>query len=100
MNHLSDQNNDFCTYTSIFDLIQAKFGGVSVDGGQVVIQGGNSSFVGASTALYIVDGIPVSDIVTVQPCQVATIDILKGPAAAIYGSRGGNGAVVITLRKQ
>lgn len=99
VDHLEAENNDFCSYSTIFDLIQGKLSGVQVSNGNIYIRGGNNSFSGQSQALCVVDGTPTSNIEWISPCQVKTIDILKGSDAAIYGTRGGNGVVMITLRK-
>ena len=50
--------------------------------------------------LYIVDGIPQSDISAISPNDIEKIDILKDASAtAIYGSRGANGVVLITTKQ-
>lgn len=98
VNHLEQLNNDFCNYKDVFDLIKGRFSGIIVAGGNVYIRG-SGSFSGQTQALYIVDGIQVSDIDWIQPCQIRSIDILKDANAAIYGTRGGNGVVLIqTMR--
>lgn len=97
--HLESENNDFCSYSTIFDLMQAKLSGIQVSNGNIYIRGGNNSFSGQSQALCVVDGTPTSNIEWISPCQVKSIDLLKGSDAAIYGTRGGNGVVMITLRK-
>ena len=57
--------------------------------------------IGNSNPLYIVDGVPVgNDINYLAPSDIESIDVLKDAAsAAIYGSRGANGVVLITTRK-
>lgn len=97
--HLEQENNDFCNYSNIFDLIKGRFSGVTVTGGQVYIRG-SGSFIGPTQALYIVDGVAVSSIDWIQPCQIKSIDILKDSNAAIYGTRGGNGVLLIVTRRQ
>jgi TonB-dependent starch-binding outer membrane protein SusC len=54
-----------------------------------------------SNPLYIVDGVPVgNDINYLSPSDIESIDVLKDAAsAAIYGSRGANGVVMVTTRK-
>lgn len=54
-----------------------------------------------SNPLYIVDGVPVgNDINYLAPSDIESIDVLKdGASAAIYGSRGANGVVLVTTRK-
>ena len=51
--------------------------------------------------LVVVDGIPGVDINSVQPSEIVSMDILKdASAAAIYGSRGANGVIIITTNRQ
>ncbi|MEN8202152.1 MAG: TonB-dependent receptor plug domain-containing protein [Bacteroidota bacterium] len=99
--HLESKNNDFCSYSNIFDLIRGQFSGVNVSNNAIYIRGGKNSFTpGASEALYVVNGQPSMTIDWISPCEIATIDILKDSDAAIYGTRGGNGVVLITTRKE
>ena len=56
---------------------------------------------GSKDLLFVVDGIPInSDTWNISPDDIESYSILKGPnAAALYGSRGINGAIVITTKK-
>lgn len=56
---------------------------------------------GETNLLIIVDGVPVvSDSWNLSPDDIDTYTVLKGPAAAaLYGSRGQNGAIMITTKK-
>ncbi len=50
--------------------------------------------------LYIVDGVPVQDLTTLNPDDIESISILKDAgAASIYGSRASNGVVMVTTKK-
>ena len=61
---------------------------------------GSSSISAGNDPLYIVDGIPTTDISEFNPSDIASISILKDAAsAAIYGTRAANGVVVITTKK-
>ena len=52
-----------------------------------------------SDPLYIVDGIPVTGLDFLNPNDIESINVLKDAAsAAIYGSRGANGVVLITTK--
>lgn len=52
-----------------------------------------------SSPLILIDGVPGS-LNTVSPNDIAQIDVLKdGSAAAIYGTRGTNGVILITTKK-
>ena len=49
--------------------------------------------------LYIVDGVEVKSIDDINPDDIASVNILKGESAtAIYGERGANGVVMITMK--
>lgn len=109
------------------DMIQGKVSGVQIvansgepgSGSQITIRGASSIRAG-SQPLYVVDGIPLDMGTTsatsaggntysstptdplnfINPNDIASIDILKdASAAAIYGSRGANGVVLITTKK-
>lgn len=88
-------------------LIQGKIAGLAITnptgnpvGGTEVALRGNTTILGASrNPLILVDGVP-GDFNTVAPEDIESIDVLKdGSAAAIYGSRGTNGVVLITTKK-
>ena len=93
------------------DNVAAAFAG-KTSGVQVISSSGDPSSIGtirirgiasnnssASNPLYIVDGLQVSSLSTVDPQNVKSIEILKDAAsAAIYGAQAGNGVVVITTK--
>lgn len=56
---------------------------------------------GNNVTLYVVDGLPItSDTWNISPDDIETFTILKGPAAAaLYGNRGTNGAILITTKR-
>jgi TonB-dependent SusC/RagA subfamily outer membrane receptor len=56
---------------------------------------------GSPINFYVVDGIPInSDTHNLSPDDIDSYTILKGPtAAALYGSRGINGAILITTKR-
>ncbi|HKT08046.1 MAG TPA: SusC/RagA family TonB-linked outer membrane protein [Gemmatimonadaceae bacterium] len=97
-------------------------------GGMQIQMRGVTSIFGNSEPLYVVDGLPISNttinnglnaltqsaggmgssnqdngvnrIADLNPSDIASIEILKGPsAAAIYGSEAANGVVVITTKR-
>jgi TonB-linked SusC/RagA family outer membrane protein len=84
---------------------------------RIVIRG-NNSLGGNNQPLIVVDGIPMDNYQTatnqsefgsfdagngisdINPDDVETISVLKGPtAAALYGTRGGNGVILVTTKK-
>lgn len=49
--------------------------------------------------LYIVDGIPVDDLGSINPGDIQSVEVLKdASSSAIYGSRGANGVILITTK--
>jgi len=64
-----------------------------------VLLRGNRSIAGSSQPLYVIDGIPMGGISNISPDDIASINIMKGAnAAALYGSRANNGAIIITTK--
>jgi TonB-dependent SusC/RagA subfamily outer membrane receptor len=100
--HMADENNDFCNYTDVFSLIKGRFPGVTIrnnsSGSQGVYIRGSKSIYGDTEAVYVVDGIRVSDVSFVNPCEMSTIDVLKDGGAALYGADAANGVVVIETK--
>lgn len=86
-------------YTNIYEYLEGRVAGVEVNGTQIRIRG-DRSILGNNEPLILVDGMVTDDISYISPDQVERIDVLKDAAsAAIYGSRGANGVILITLRK-
>lgn len=86
-------------------LLQGRAAGVVVQnsGGSpgqapaVVIRG--SGTFGNDQPLYVIDGMIASSMASINPNDIASIDVLKdASAAAIYGSRAANGVVLITTK--
>jgi TonB-linked SusC/RagA family outer membrane protein len=90
---------------SVNNLLQGQAAGVSVTGsgqpGQepdVHIRGINTF--GDNSPLYVIDGLPTTDISTVNPNDIENLQVLKDAgAASIYGSRASNGVIIITTKK-
>ncbi|MEJ2584395.1 MAG: SusC/RagA family TonB-linked outer membrane protein [Robiginitalea sp.] len=90
-------------------------GGMSGSGTAVTVRG-LSSFSGSNQALFIVDGVPFSNdtnatgdfiggnvgssrFLDLDPNNIASVEVLKGLAAAtLYGTRGKNGVILITTK--
>ena len=88
--------------------LQGKVPGVYIEsnpkpGANASIQiRGNNSISYGTTPLYVIDNIMIddTDISTINPNDIASIEILKDASAtALYGARGANGVVVITTRR-
>ena len=92
---------------SAAQAIQGKAAGVAVQqptgapgGGMTVRVRGTTSFNGSNEPLYVVDGVPVDNVSFLSPGDIENMQILKdASSAAIYGSRGANGVVIITTKQ-
>ncbi|MDO4214896.1 MAG: SusC/RagA family TonB-linked outer membrane protein [Bacteroidales bacterium] len=73
--------------------------GASFDSGSIVLRGTNGwSSPAGSEPIYVIDG-TITNKNALNMDDVASINVLKGAAAtALYGSQGGNGAVIVTTK--
>ena len=96
--------------TNPMGLLQGKVAGLNIikttsdptsTGYNIQIRGFSTLDKGAGTSpLFIVDGVPVSNIDNISSDEIASMDVLKdGSAAAIYGTRGTNGVIIITTKR-
>ncbi len=96
------------SFTSAAGLLQGKVAGLTVtnpSGGdpaasfEIMLRGTNTLAAGQGP-LVIIDGVVGADIRNINFQEVENIDVLKdGSAAAIYGTRGTNGVVIITTKR-
>lgn len=93
--------------TNPMEAIQGSIAGVQVtsnsgrigDGFNVIIRGANSINKDGSKPLFVVDGVPTDNIDFLNPQDIARMDVLKdASSAAIYGSRGGSGVIIVTTK--
>lgn len=97
--------------------LQMNTAGTGLSGSTKITLRGNSSLTDNNQPLWVVDGVPFSDnsssdaslfggvdrggsAVDINPEDIESISVLKGPnAAALYGSRAGNGVILITTKR-
>ena len=109
---------------SIATTLSGRVAGLEVDqagsgpgGSSRLVLRGSSSLTKNNQALIVLDGIPINNtqfqpagrfggfdfgdgITNLDPNNIASVSVLKGPsAAALYGTRGGNGVIQITTKK-
>lgn len=88
-------------------LLQGKVSGLNIarpggdPNGEFSIRLRGISTLGANTSpLVVIDGLVGGSLQSVDPNDIASIDVLKdGGAAAIYGTRGSSGVILITTKK-
>jgi TonB-dependent SusC/RagA subfamily outer membrane receptor len=93
---IDGQNQQFVGYQNIYDMIKGRVPGVEVNGKSIKIMGSSSLNI-STEPLFVVDGVIVDSIDDIPPQLVKSIEVLKGPAATVYGTRGSNGVILITL---
>jgi len=85
-------------YSSLRNLLRGRVPGVEMSNNQVIIRG-RTSLMNSNEPLYLLDGTPTgSDVLDMSPIHVERVEILKGPSASIFGSRGGNGVIAVYTR--
>ncbi|GMQ24611.1 SusC/RagA family TonB-linked outer membrane protein [Algoriphagus sp. oki45] len=111
--------------TNVINSLSGRVAGVQITnssaglGGssRVVIRGESSLNINANQPLFVVDGVPISNNIVgssgsgnqevdygnaageINPDDIESMTVLKGPAAAaLYGSRAANGAILITTK--
>ena len=104
------KSDDFNTgsFTNAAGLFQGKVAGLTItnpDGGdpnssyEIMLRGTNTLAAGQGP-LVIIDGVVGADMRNINFQEVESVDVLKdGSAAAIYGTRGTNGVVIITTKR-
>lgn len=105
---LRSEDFDKGAFTDASGLLQGKVAGLSItnpNGGdpngstQILLRGTNTLSAGQGP-LIIIDGVSGADLGSINFQEVETIDVLKdGSAAAIYGTRGTNGVIIITTKR-
>lgn len=109
---------------NFINSLSGKVAGVTINasssgvgGASKVVLRGNKSISQSSNALYVIDGVPMynfgggggtefdskgatESIADINPEDIESISVLTGAAAAaLYGSKAANGAIMITTRK-
>jgi TonB-linked SusC/RagA family outer membrane protein len=78
----------------------ARPNGGDVNGGYDIQLRGLTTLSGGQGPLFVIDGVIGGDLNSVSNDEIESIDVLKdGSAAAIYGTRGTNGVILITTKK-
>ena len=99
VNKIDGTNKKYASYSSISDMIQREVSGVKISNGTIIIQDSKNLW-GSIPALIVIDGVYVDGIPDIAPIQVKSIEVLKGSSAAMYGSRGYGGVIVIKTKIQ
>ena len=89
-------------YTSIGEYLKGRVPGLQVmktgSGYRYLIRG-VSSINSPTDPLFIVDGMEVNDIDSINPNDIERVEVLKDASASIYGNRGACGVTIITTKR-
>jgi TonB-dependent SusC/RagA subfamily outer membrane receptor len=102
VSHLQQENNEYCNFSNIYELLKGRFPGVHVDGTSgryVVTIRENHSMNASNEVLFVVDGTPGASVDNIHPCEISSISVIKDGLAATYGTRGSNGVIVVETKK-
>ena len=86
------------SYESITDYIRSRVPGVEINPDGSLRIRGTQALVGYSSPLIVVDDVICDNINMVNPNQIHSVQVLKDGSASIYGSRGGNGVILIKTK--
>ncbi|WP_461082286.1 SusC/RagA family TonB-linked outer membrane protein [Spirosoma flavus] len=91
---------------NVAQALQGRVAGVTVGndnspGGGVMVRIRGFGTINDNSPLYVIDGVPTKgNLNTLNPNDIESLQVLKdASAASIYGSRAGNGVVIITTKK-
>ncbi|MBU1008820.1 MAG: TonB-dependent receptor [Bacteroidetes bacterium] len=93
--------------SSAVEALQGKAAGVQVvqpsgkPGSELSVRvRGATSVIAGNEPLYVVDGVPTTDIRGINPTDITSMSVLKdASSSAIYGARAANGVVIITTKR-
>jgi hypothetical protein len=91
---------DYSMYSNVMEIIRNEFSSLRVVNGEVIIRG-SSSLLGSNGARFEVDGVMIDQSVaeSLSTSDIASIKVIKGSDAAIYGVRGGTGVISIKTKR-
>ena len=102
---LSGEKMDISTAPNMIGRIQGQISGVTVTtanrpGGDVTVRVRGMGTINDNNPLYVIDGVPAEPGNNLNPNDIESISVLKdASSAAIYGTRGANGVVIITTKR-
>ena len=100
--NMQQENNEYCNFPNIYELLKGRFPGVTVDGtsgSYRVFVRGTQSINGSNEVLFVLDGSTGANVSGLNPCNIKSIQVIKDGMAAMYGTRGSNGVIIIETKR-
>ena len=91
-------DKEVVTYSNMYDYLRGRVPGVVVGPDNSITIRGINSINSSTEPLILVDGVEISDLSTINPIDVYSVDVLKDASSSIYGVRGSNGVILITTK--
>ncbi|WP_034040120.1 TonB-dependent receptor plug domain-containing protein [Wocania ichthyoenteri] len=82
-------------YSSVYDYLRVRLNGVVITSDNKILVRGTTSFNSSTEPLFIVNSSAISSLDGIDPNEIKSATVLKGPECAAYGSRGSNGVIII-----
>ena len=89
------KRNEAQTYSNMYDYLRGRVPGVQVTSDNRIIIRGLGTNSDYSDPLILVDGVEVTDLSSIDPAFVESVDVIKDGSSAIYGMQGANGVIII-----
>ena len=102
---ISEEQMQISAAPSVVSRMQGQVSGITVTsadrpGGDATIRIRGVGTINNSNPLYVIDGVPAGPGNNLNPNDVESITVLKdASSAAIYGTRGANGVIIITTKR-
>ena len=95
VSNLKVKKTDAQTYSNMYDYLRGRVPGVMVGSDNRIIIRGIGTNSDATDPLILVDGVETTDLSSINPADVQSVDVIKDGSSAIYGMRGSNGVIII-----
>ena len=92
------RKEDAQTYSNMYDYLRGRVPGVQVTSDNRIIIRGIGTNSGNTDPLILVDGVEMSDLSSLDPQFVKSVDVIKDGSSAMYGMQGANGVIIIKTR--
>ena len=95
VSNLKVKKTESQTYSDMYAYLRGRVPGVMVTSDNRIIIRGIGTNSDATDPLILVDGVQVTDLSSLNPAFVKSVDVIKDGSSAIYGMQGANGVIII-----
>ena len=95
VSNLKVRKHDAQTYTDMYEYLRGRVPGLQVTSDKRIIIRGIGTNSDSFDPLILVDGVETTDLSSINPSDVQSVDVIKDGTSAIYGMQGANGVIII-----